>query len=100
MSGIDKAVKVALTVSRGKRAPYIVQPLADAPPAPLSELTPQEERASVMFTLLKESGYTDKDSMLGFVSRVTGRTVKSSSDLTDDELAAVITELEVEKSAP
>lgn len=31
LSNIDKPLSVALTVTRGKRAPYVVQPLPDAP---------------------------------------------------------------------
>jgi len=34
MSDIAKRITVALTVSRGKRAPYVVEPLPDAPTAP------------------------------------------------------------------
>jgi hypothetical protein len=33
LSHIDKAMNIALTVTRGKRAPYVVHPLADAPAA-------------------------------------------------------------------
>lgn len=33
LSNIDKPLKVALTVTRGRRAPVVVQPLPDAPPA-------------------------------------------------------------------
>lgn len=35
MSHIDKPLTVALTVTRGKRAPFIVQPLPNTPPNPL-----------------------------------------------------------------
>ena len=34
VSHIDKPITVALTVTRGKRAPFTVQPLRDAPPVP------------------------------------------------------------------
>ena len=34
MSGIEKRLTVALTVSRGKRAPYVVEPLPNEPAAP------------------------------------------------------------------
>ena len=34
VSHIDKPIKMALTVSRGKREPFTIQPLADAPAAP------------------------------------------------------------------
>ena len=41
VSGIDKPLTVLLTVSRGNRAPYIVQPLV-TPPAATQETTEQE----------------------------------------------------------
>ena len=34
MDGLDKPLTVSLTLTRGKRAPFTVQPLPDAPPAP------------------------------------------------------------------
>ena len=34
VSHIDKPITVALTVTRGKRAPFTVQPLPDVPPVP------------------------------------------------------------------
>ena len=34
VSHIDKPITVALTVTRGKRAPFTVQPLPDFPPIP------------------------------------------------------------------
>ena len=34
VSHIDKPITVALTVTRGKRVPFTVQPLPDAPPVP------------------------------------------------------------------
>jgi hypothetical protein len=34
MSHIDKPMKLALTVSKGKKAPYVIKPLADDAPAP------------------------------------------------------------------
>lgn len=34
MSGIDKPLTIVLAVSKGKRAPYVVKPLADAPAVP------------------------------------------------------------------
>lgn len=33
MSGLDKPLTLALTVTRGKRTPYVVQPLPDAAPS-------------------------------------------------------------------
>ena len=44
VSHIDKAITVALTVTRGKRAPFTVQPLPDAPPAqPIPEFQSMDE---------------------------------------------------------
>ena len=34
MDGLDKPLTVSLTLTRGKRAPFTVQPLPDAPPVP------------------------------------------------------------------
>lgn len=43
MSGIDKPLTVALTVARGKRAPFTVEPLPDAAPSsPVRHLTPED----------------------------------------------------------
>lgn len=38
VDGIDKALTLALTVTRGKRAPYVVQPIADAPKLPTDRI--------------------------------------------------------------
>ncbi len=38
MSHIDKPLNVALTVTRGRRAPFIVQPLPDAAPVDASQI--------------------------------------------------------------
>lgn len=39
LSHIDKRMKLALTVTRGKRAPHIVEPLTDAAPtSPIEQL--------------------------------------------------------------
>ena len=43
MSGIDKPLTVALTITRGKRAPFTVEPLPDAAPSfPVRHLTAEE----------------------------------------------------------
>ena len=44
VSHIDKPITVALTVTRGKRAPFTVQPLPDAPqPPPIPAFTSEDE---------------------------------------------------------
>lgn len=39
MSHIDKPLNVALTVTRGRRAPFVVQPLPDTPPVDPATIT-------------------------------------------------------------
>lgn len=39
MSHIDQRLTLALTVTRGRRAPFVVEPLPDAPPPPSRQLT-------------------------------------------------------------
>ena len=40
LSHIDRPLTVALTVTRGKRAPFVVKPLAEPAPAPAAAPTP------------------------------------------------------------
>jgi hypothetical protein len=42
MSHIDAPVKIALTVTRGKRAPFTVEPLIDEPTPALASITPDD----------------------------------------------------------
>lgn len=53
MSHIDKPLNVALTVSRGKRSPFIVQPLKDAP-APNTTPT-REERVQAALKAIHDA---------------------------------------------
>lgn len=47
-----------------------------------------------MFALLGQAEITDRDDRLAYVSEITGRTVGSTNDLTDDEVQAVVERLE------
>lgn len=47
MTGIDTAQTISLTVTRGKRAPFTVQPLPDAPAAPSAEQVANATREQV-----------------------------------------------------
>lgn len=40
MTGIDKRLSIALTVTRGKRAPYVVEPLANTAPTSAVQANP------------------------------------------------------------
>jgi hypothetical protein len=97
LSHIDKPLSVALTVSRGKRAPYKVLPLTDAP-APSKGTTgdalfnggDRERYAKRMFAEFdKHPDLSDRDDRLGFCGLTVGRPIASSEDLTTGELLTV-----------
>lgn len=90
MSHIDGPLKLALTVSRGKRDPFVVQPLVDAPSVAMSTRDQQQRIGQ----LLDAAGIADK---AGYVSNQVARTIATSKDLTRDEAATVIGVLEGEK---
>lgn len=67
---------------------------------PQRDKTPRDTEEGRMWALFTENGYdtkTEKDRMLAFISGVVERNVTSRTDLTDAELADVITELQVQK---
>jgi hypothetical protein len=43
LSHIDKRLSIALTVTRGKRAPHVVEPLPDAPAAPPFDIATSDD---------------------------------------------------------
>ena len=94
MSHIDKKLTVSLTVTRGKRAPYVVQPLVEdrRPASPFPRLiTP--DQLSKMGAAFKDAGITDKDTGLAYVSQVVGRDVAATKELTAAEGDAVLAAL-------
>ena len=95
MSHIDKRLTIALTVTRGKRAPYHVEPLKEQAPTP----RPMQEQTARMFAALAAIGKTDKASSLAYVSDVIGRPVGKSADLTPEDVAAVTAAAEAEQAA-
>lgn len=96
LSDIDRRLVVALTETRGKRTPFVVEPLpADAkasPPRP--KPTPggvTEDQLRQLGTLMKGTG---RDEAMALVASVVGREVSGSAELTEAEAAAVIARLE------
>jgi hypothetical protein len=79
LSHIEKAQTISLTTTRGKRAPFTVQPLAD-------------DQAARLFALFKEHKL-DKAAALELCSQETGRDITATKDLTPAEITAVITAL-------
>lgn len=84
LSGIDKPFTVALTVTRGKRLPFTVQPLTDAP----TGIT--REQKTQIGSQMRDLGKTDSTEAIAFVSEVVGRPVKSSNELTEAEASKLI----------
>lgn len=91
MSHIDKPLTLALTVTRGKRAPYVVKPLADQP-APATEageaITEQQSKA--LIAALQANGLGEREEALRYLSRVVGREVTTSKELMKTEASEVI----------
>ena len=81
----EKPLSVALTVTRGKRKTYTVQPLTDAPRTDSVD----REQLSRIAALMAEQGMGKADA-LTYVAHVIGRDVSSANDLTRAEAAALI----------
>ncbi len=96
MSHIDKPMTLALTVTRGKRAPYVVQPLADAAPEPEPAVT--SEQLAVINAGLDRLGITDRETKLAAVSQVIDREIGSAKDLSKAEAGRVIDWVKFEES--
>lgn len=118
MSHIEKRIVLALTVTRGRRAPYTVDPLPDEPqPTPTSP-APQdatEERADgitdrqrgMIFALFGKAGITSdvntdegKKQRLSYIHNAIGRTVASTNDLSKREAGVVIEMLQNDAGDP
>lgn len=105
LSHIDKRLEIALTVTRGRRAQFAVDPLPDEPPprtveqaannndAPITK--PQLQKLSI---LRQENGYPDTDEgradWFQMVQVNIGRLVGTNRDLTKAEASVLIDVLE------
>lgn len=72
MSGISKPLNLALTVSRGKRAPYVVKPLAD--------LAPVDPNAARIAALRAEWNDADEDRRAAIKAEVDALTANEPAD--------------------
>lgn len=93
LSNLDKKLTVALTVTRGKRAPFTVQPLTEtAAPEPTDNEPARitSDQSTIMFNQFKALAAETPDAMKAYISNVIGRDIESSKDLTHDEAEAVI----------
>jgi hypothetical protein len=87
MSGIDKPLTIALTVTRGKRVPYTVKPLSDDAPA-VQAISQQQSKA--LHASFNDAGITERVDRLLFCRDATGRDIETSADLTRDEAKVVL----------
>ena len=92
LSHIEKRLTLQLTTTRGKRAPYIVEPLPDAAPAQPDGMVTKAQ-LSALATEYEDKGLTSRDQVLDFLEKTVGHPVKSSKELTEDEAAKVLAEL-------
>ncbi len=97
MSHLDKPLSIALAVTKGKRAMYVVKPLpADAPKPTRGGVTAEQLKALADgFAAL---GITDRDAGLAAVSQVIDREVTTSKDLTKAEASQVIEWIKFEQT--
>ncbi len=86
LSHIDATLKLQLTTSRGKRDPFVVQPLPDAPAVIPPSTKDQQQRIRDLLA--------DVDDKAGRVSAIVGRTVATVRDLDTAEASALINALE------
>ncbi|MCW2901848.1 MAG: RoPhREQ2 gp58 [Streptosporangiaceae bacterium] len=90
MSHLDKPLKLALTVSKGKRAPYVVQPLADVAPKPPAEPGITDAQSKQLFAALNDNKLSDRDAALAYISQEVGREIGNTKELTTREASLVI----------
>lgn len=105
LSHIDKNLKLALTVTRGKREAFEVAPLRESAPtreslkAAGADMGPgigdpmSEEQQKLIGVLFRKLGYTEASEQLGYVSEVLDRTVTDASQISKYEASRVITYL-------
>lgn len=95
LSHISKPMKVALTSTRGKKQAHAIEPLPDEPTTAsrsvTDAITPEQTRELV--ARLRDNDLGEKADALTYVSRVIGRDIGSSKELTATEAAAVIASL-------
>ena len=86
MSHIDKRITLALTTTRGKRAPFVVEPLPDTPAPKVATAGADIDALAKAF----EAAGVAQNLWLDYCTNVTGRTITAPTDLTADEGRKVI----------
>ena len=100
LSHLQRQIKVALTVIRGKRAPFVVEPLPDLPAetGPADDAPATKEQLQKLSILRQREGYADNDEgradWFRWVHSIIGRHVATNKDLTKAEASVLIDILE------
>lgn len=89
MSGLRKAITAQLTVTRGKRGAYRVEPLPDDAPPPAKVPTPMD-RLVWAFNAAK----IPTEDRLDYCMNVVGHELDSAADLTEKEIGTVVESLQ------
>lgn len=89
MSGIRKPLTANLTVSQGRRGPFRVEPLPDAPAAAAKVPGPLDQLVWAFNAAKIETG-----NRLDYCRNIVQRELKSAADLTPDEMATVVESLQ------
>src|SRR5215217_3394528 len=103
LSHIEKPMTLVLAVSKGKRAPYVIKPLAVLQdPAKLDKNSAADAITSQQLAELDAGltsiGITSRDRKLATVENITGRGINSAKDLTPDEAAHVLDWIKTEQA--
>lgn len=87
LSHLDKPLTLSLTTTRGKRAPFVVQPLADAP-----DMLSEQQSKRLHALLGKHS--LGREAALELCSQETGRSITTTKGLSPAEASKIISALE------
>lgn len=99
MSDIPSQMKLALTVTKGRKAPYIVNPLPKSSPAPAAAADAvTDEDLQAIRAGLTELRITDRDAALAAISQVIDRELDNPTALTKAEAARVLEWIRFEQS--
>jgi len=91
MSHIDKRQVLPLTVTRGKRAPYVVEPLAED--APTTSPAVSDDTLADLVTTLRRKGIPE-DKWLAGVNAITKCAATGLEVITEDQARKVLAELD------
>ncbi len=97
MSHLDKPLSIALAVTKGKRAMYLVKPLPAEPVKAATEPAATDAQLKDIRDDMALIGIKDRDAALAAISQVIDRELTSPTDLTISEARRVLEWIAFEK---